>query len=212
MQKLLLLQTMEIDIMEDLQEVKIFHPGSVLWSRIRCARVYSSRRMASKSFLSSVMEVLDDSTQARLDQPQSLDELTEALESFEKNKTPGSDRLLAELYSALWDLIDQDLLELYDSMLLAVCRVMSICDQFELASGAKVNRGKSETMFFRNWVGQSLIPFTIRSDCLKVLGIWFRGAGACATIWEEHVTKARQKLGKWEHGSLSIVDKTLVIR
>eukprot|EP00061_Rhincodon_typus_P003118 g19333.t1 len=46
---------------------------------------------ASQSFLSSIMEVLDDSTRERLDQPISLDKLTKALESLEKNKTMGSD-------------------------------------------------------------------------------------------------------------------------
>eukprot|EP00061_Rhincodon_typus_P015614 g43388.t1 len=43
---------------------------------------------------------------------------------------------------------------------------MSICDQFELASGAKVNRGKSEAMFFGNWANQSFIPSTVRTEKL----------------------------------------------
>eukprot|EP00061_Rhincodon_typus_P009603 g33234.t1 len=54
---------------------------------------------------------------------------------------------------------------------------MSICDQLELASGAKVNRVSNEAMFFGNWANQSFIPLTIRTDYLKVLGIWFGGAG-----------------------------------
>eukprot|EP00061_Rhincodon_typus_P016791 g45185.t1 len=95
---------------------------------------------------------------------------------------------------------------------LSADRLMSICDQFELASGAKVNQGKSEAMFFGNWANQSFIPFIVRSDYLKVLGIWFEGAGVCAKTWEEHVTKAKQKLDRWEHWSLSILGKNLVIR
>eukprot|EP00061_Rhincodon_typus_P013101 g39266.t1 len=66
---------------------------------------------ASQSFLSSVIEVIDGSTWKRLDQPLSLDKLTKVLNSFEKNKTPGCDSLPAELYSALWGLTGQDLLE-----------------------------------------------------------------------------------------------------
>eukprot|EP00061_Rhincodon_typus_P007852 g29951.t1 len=89
---------------------------------------------------------------------------------------------------------------------------MSICDLFELASGAKVNRGKSKAMLFGNWVNQSFIPFTVRTDYLKVLGIWFRGAGLCAKTSEECITKVRQKLGRWEHRSLAIMGKNLVIR
>eukprot|EP00061_Rhincodon_typus_P017663 g46456.t1 len=46
-------------------------------------------------------------------------------------------------------------------------RLLSICDQFELVSGAKVNRGKSKAMFFGNWANQSFIPLTISSDYLK---------------------------------------------
>eukprot|EP00061_Rhincodon_typus_P002057 g16499.t1 len=61
----------------------------------------------------------------------------------------------------------------------SVSTLLSICEQFELASGAKVNRGESEAMFFGNWAARSFIPFTVRTDYLKVLGIWFRGAGAC---------------------------------
>eukprot|EP00061_Rhincodon_typus_P009336 g32764.t1 len=48
-----------------------------------------------------------------------------------------------------------------------VSRLLSICDQFELASGAKVNRGKSEAMFFGNWADRSFIPFTVRTGYLK---------------------------------------------
>eukprot|EP00061_Rhincodon_typus_P004950 g23801.t1 len=93
----------------------------------------------------------------------------------------------------------------------SVRRLLSICDQFELASGAKVNRGKSEAMFFSNWADRSFIPFTVRTDYLKVLGVWFGGAGACTKTWEEHITKLRQKLVLWEHHSLSIAGKNLVI-
>eukprot|EP00061_Rhincodon_typus_P011065 g35817.t1 len=76
------------------------------------------------------------------------------------------------------------------SDLLSPRRHVSICDQFELASGAKVNRGKNS---------------------LRVLGIWFRGAGAWTKTWEERVIKVRQKLGKWEHRTLSFAGKNLVI-
>eukprot|EP00061_Rhincodon_typus_P004043 g21618.t1 len=72
---------------------------------------------------------------------------------------------------------------------LSVSRLMSICDQFERASDTKVNRGKTEAMFFGNWANRSLIAFTIRTDYLKVLDIWFGGAGACTKTWEERVTE-----------------------
>eukprot|EP00061_Rhincodon_typus_P004516 g22787.t1 len=67
-------------------------------------------------------------------------------------------------------------------------------------------------MFFGNWADRSFIPFTVRTDYLKVLGIWFGGAGACTKTWGERVKKVRQKLSRWEHRSLSIAGKNLVIR
>ena len=73
---------------------------------------------ASQSFLSSITQVLDYGEQESLDRPVSLDELTKAVESFQKGKTPRSDGLPAEFYLALWDLTGPDLLEVYESMLL----------------------------------------------------------------------------------------------
>eukprot|EP00061_Rhincodon_typus_P002280 g17071.t1 len=94
----------------------------------------------------------------------------------------------------------------------SVSRLLDICGQLKLVSGAKVNRGKSEAMFFGNWDDCSFIPFTIRTDYLKVLGVWFGGAGACTKTWEERIAKLRQRLGWWVHLSLSIPGKNLVIR
>eukprot|EP00061_Rhincodon_typus_P017585 g46342.t1 len=89
--------------------------------------------------------------------------------------------------------------------------LVSICNQFELASGAEVNRGESEPMLFGNWADQFFTPFTIRTNYLKVPGLWFRGVEACAKTWEERVIKLRQKLSRWAHWSLSIAGKNLVI-
>eukprot|EP00061_Rhincodon_typus_P009374 g32829.t1 len=80
--------------------------------------------------------------------------------------------------------------------------LMSICNHFELASGAKVDPGKSEAMLFENWVNRSFIPF---ADYLEVLGIRFGDAEVCTKAWEERIANVRQKLGFWEHHSLSIV-------
>eukprot|EP00061_Rhincodon_typus_P005131 g24273.t1 len=72
---------------------------------------------------------------------------------------------------------------------LSVHSLMSISDQFELASGAKVNQGQREAMFFGNWAVRSFIPFTVRTDYLKVLGIRFGGAGACTKSCEDCIAK-----------------------
>eukprot|EP00061_Rhincodon_typus_P009384 g32853.t1 len=106
--------------------------------------------------------VLDNSMWERLDQLISLDKMAKVLKSFGKNKTVGSDGFPAELYSALWDLIDQDLLEVYDRQEGITCLISL----------------EEEKAFDR---------ISHMTDDLEVLGIWFRGAGAKA--WEECVRR-----------------------
>eukprot|EP00061_Rhincodon_typus_P006265 g26727.t1 len=64
--------------------------------------------------------------------------------------------------------------------LLSVCRLMSICDQFELASGAK-NR----------------LP--------EGAGNTVRRGQAVHKILGEHIARVKQKLVIWKHHSLSFV-------
>ena len=94
----------------------------------------------------------------------------------------------------------------------SVRRLISICDQFESATGARVNRRKSEAMLFGNWPDRSSVPFTIKPDFLKVLGIWFGGAEACNKNWLERIARVGKKLELWRQRSLSITGKNLVIR
>eukprot|EP00061_Rhincodon_typus_P016841 g45265.t1 len=80
------------------------------------ARLYDMKltdTTASQLLLSYPVEDSDDSTQDRLDQPLSLDELTKALDFLEKDKTSKS-----VAYQP-------------------IRRLMNICDQFELALGDK---------------------------------------------------------------------------
>eukprot|EP00061_Rhincodon_typus_P011132 g35928.t1 len=262
MQNLLLLQMMGVNIMKDLQEVKsqkmsFFTSEAsniIFWSRVCIVKqdetLYDTKptdSTASLSFLSSIMEVLDNRMLERLDQLLSRDKLTKALESLKKNKTHRNNSLLAELYLALWDLLGEDLLEPFAESIrkdvslrgvtipgsrglqvktslymdnvavfcsdpLSVHGPMSICNQLELASDAKINQGKNEAMFFGNLVDRSFSPFSIRTDYLKVTEIWFQGAGTCTKSWEECITTVKQKLVLWEHYSLSIVGNNLVNR
>eukprot|EP00061_Rhincodon_typus_P012687 g38580.t1 len=70
---------------------------------------------------------------------------------------------------------------------LSVSRHMSICDQFELASGAKVRLPEDAGNMVR------------------------RGWGVHKNLGKEHITKLKQKLGICEHDSLSIASKNLII-
>eukprot|EP00061_Rhincodon_typus_P013879 g40518.t1 len=55
---------------------------------------------------------------------------------------------------------------------LDACLISLDQEKFKLASGAKIYRSKDEAMFFGNWANQSFSVFPVRTDYLKVLGIW----------------------------------------
>eukprot|EP00061_Rhincodon_typus_P015008 g42444.t1 len=137
-------------ILKDVQKNNILRISKSFYARLYDTKTTDS--VTSQSFLSSITEVLDDCTQERLDQLLSLDGLTKALESLEKNKAPRSDGLRAELYSALWDLIGQDLLEVCDSMFLAG----TMCES--------MRKGIITLIYKQKWEKET--------DYLKVLGIW----------------------------------------
>eukprot|EP00061_Rhincodon_typus_P014023 g40784.t1 len=183
---------------------------------------------ASQSFLSFIMETPDDSMQERLDQSLSLNDLTKALEFLEKNKTLRRDGLLAELYSALWDLFGQDLLEVCHSMLLAG----TMSESMRKGIITLIYKRKGEREKIRNWmIPENLVLLrhmiayvqdrrvdvcVISLDQEKAFDrilhtyMWDdrlpEGAGnkvwrgrACSKSWEERIVKLRQKLGFWEH-------------
>eukprot|EP00061_Rhincodon_typus_P011391 g36355.t1 len=186
---------------------------------------------ASQSFLSSIIDVLDDSTGETSRYLWTSRKIADSLallgDMIAYMQGRGVDACLISLdqkaFNRILHMYMRDVLSKMgfgegicnwirlNQSQSTVSRFLSICDQFELASGAKVNRGKSEAMVFGNRATQSFIPFTIRADYLKVLSNGFRGAGACAKTCEECATKVGQKLSRWEHWSLSIVGKNLVI-
>lgn len=87
----------------------------------------------------------------------------------------------------------------------SVCRLISVCDQFKLASGARVNRRKREI-----WPHLSSIPVTVGSDWLTVLDIWFEGAEAFNKNWLAWTGKIKQKLGL-QGRALSMIGQNRVI-
>ncbi|KAJ1214462.1 hypothetical protein NDU88_002081 [Pleurodeles waltl] len=87
------------------------------------------------------------------------------------------------------------------------------CIEFGKASGAKINSAKSETLLFGHWTPtRDPLPFPIKQDVLKILGVWFGGKGAAEKSWEERLAKTKQKLGLWSLRKLTIEGKSLVLR
>ncbi|XP_040210308.1 uncharacterized protein LOC120941104 [Rana temporaria] len=92
--------------------------------------------------------------------------------------------------------------------------LVQTCEDFGQASGAKVNCGKSEVMLFGKWFlpSSAPIPFSLKADFIKILGVWFGAEGAALKSWEERLAKMRQKFGLWSNRVLTIEGKTLVLR
>ncbi|XP_040211179.1 uncharacterized protein LOC120941673 [Rana temporaria] len=92
--------------------------------------------------------------------------------------------------------------------------LVQTCEDFGQASGAKVNCGKSEVMLFGKWFlpSSAPIPFSLKADFIKILGVWFGAEGAALKSWEERLAKMRQKFGLWSNRKLTIEGKTLVLR
>ncbi|KAM9311811.1 uncharacterized protein PAF06_009673 [Gastrophryne carolinensis] len=53
----------------------------------------------------------------------------------------------------------------------SISALVQTCEDFDRASGAKVNCGKSEALLFRNWHLSSPVPFSVKPDFTKILGV-----------------------------------------
>ncbi|KAM9316586.1 LOW QUALITY PROTEIN: uncharacterized protein PAF06_007630 [Gastrophryne carolinensis] len=94
----------------------------------------------------------------------------------------------------------------------SISALVQTCEDFGRASGAKVNCGKSEAMLFGKWQLTSPVPFNVKPDYIKILGVWFGKEGAALKSWEGRIAKMNQKFGLWSLRNLTIEGKTLVLR
>uniref|UniRef100_W5MP75 Reverse transcriptase domain-containing protein n=1 Tax=Lepisosteus oculatus TaxID=7918 RepID=W5MP75_LEPOC len=85
---------------------------------------------------------------------------------------------------------------------------------FAKASGAKLNRGKSQIKFFGRWRDRQdcVGGLQVCRDRLKILGIHFKEEDAANYNWLEKLEKARMRLGRWKHRGLTHVGKALIIK
>ncbi|KAJ1182770.1 hypothetical protein NDU88_007951 [Pleurodeles waltl] len=62
--------------------------------------------------------------------------------------------------------------------------------EFGKVSGAKINSAKSETLLLGHWTPtRDPLPFPIKQEFLKILGVWFGGEGMAEKSWEERLVK-----------------------
>lgn len=91
---------------------------------------------------------------------------------------------------------------------------MDVTDWFGRASGAKLNRGKTQAQFFGPWQpGETRgLDLTVKPTDLKILGIKFDINGGGSGNWTDVLGKIRQRLGLWRLRQLTLEGKVLIIK
>lgn len=103
---------------------------------------------------------------------------------------------------------------LFLSSYLSLQAALDVFENFSLASGAKLNRGKSQIKFFGPWKEQ-LGPAHGLDICqgpLKILGVLFTAQDAAWCNWSQRLEKARLQLTHWKNKQLSFVGKVLILK
>ena len=90
-------------------------------------------------------------------------------------------------------------------------KALSWSDCFSRASGAKLNRAKSECLY-TNWRGEKRdLGLTEKKDRIKILGIEI-GHDMVKANWKARLPKIKGKILKWEERELSFTGKVLIIK
>ncbi|XP_056320895.1 uncharacterized protein LOC130234675 [Danio aesculapii] len=124
-------------------------------------------------------------------------------------KVPGTGGLVATC------LLYMDDVTLLTTDLSTARRAMDLTDWFGRASGAKLNRNKSEAQLFGPWdiIQTEGVDMVFRGDDhFKVLGVKFDKEGGGRENWKDILRKVRQRLGFWVLRQLTIEGKILIFK
>ncbi|XP_066572289.1 uncharacterized protein LOC136761754 [Amia ocellicauda] len=95
----------------------------------------------------------------------------------------------------------------------SVARVEELLDGFCRATGAAVNKAKSEVYLSRAWpVGRGPPTVFPVKPFIKVLGITIDGTNTGTRSWEEAIAKVQRKIHGWSTRTLTMAGKVLVIK
>ena len=83
--------------------------------------------------------------------------------------------------------------------LLSVHRTLDLTDCYGQASGSKLNRGKTQALFYGPWTEteKTGLPLTVKQTDFKILGVKFDREAEGTENWPDMVGKVRQRLGYW---------------
>ena len=96
----------------------------------------------------------------------------------------------------------------------SIDRTLDLTDYYGRASGAKLNREKTQAQFFGPWTVTDMtgLPLTVTQTDLKILGVKFDREGGGDTNWPGLIGKVKQRLGYWGLRRLTIEGKVLITK
>ena len=94
----------------------------------------------------------------------------------------------------------------------SVACATKVLDDFWAATGALVNRDKSELFLSPYWSEELTVSFPVRRNNIKLLGVTFQADGGGRISWEGALRHVQNKIRSWNARPLTIVGKILVLK
>ena len=96
----------------------------------------------------------------------------------------------------------------------SIQKALDLTDSYGLASGSKLNRGKTQALFYGPWTATETIglPLTMNQTDIKILGVKFDREGEGTENWPGMIGKVRRRLGYWGLRGLTMEGKVLIIK
>ncbi|MGH0118869.1 UNVERIFIED_CONTAM: hypothetical protein FKN15_001216 [Acipenser sinensis] len=88
------------------------------------------------------------------------------------------------------------------------------CCQYCTATGAVINKSKSEVNVSKNWqLNRELSDmYPVRKDKIKILGLIFENNSSGAQSWMAAINQVRKKIGGWSTRSLTMTGRVLITK
>jgi len=94
----------------------------------------------------------------------------------------------------------------------SIAAATKVVDDYCAATGALVNRGKSELYLSQHWKEAMTTSFPVKTDNIKLLGVTYQNNGKGTLTWANTISQAKQKIAQWSARSLTITGKILVLK
>ncbi|KAK3731911.1 hypothetical protein QZH41_016956, partial [Actinostola sp. cb2023] len=167
----------------------------------------------------------------------SLEEATNAIQEAKNGKSPGKDGLPPEFYKRFWDKLGPELVTvlnegyekgahgkefrlaqyaddttLYIKTDRSLQQVLNVVQRYENASGARLNKTKTEAMWLGQWSGRTDTPHGLKwVKKMRILGIVFGHGEVETDNWSPKLAKLEKSLNVWRTRELSLIGKALII-